>query len=229
MSSSIEGKTCVVTGASSGIGEAIAAVLASRGGEVVGLARRFTAREPKPQIGTVSQVQVDVTDEQRVCQVFESIGNVDILVNNAGVGIFSPLWQTEVADLRAMLEVHVVGTFLCTREALRSMRAAGSGHIVNVSSVAATETFPSSSGYTAAKAGQLGLMRIARQELRDANVRVTSVLPGAVDTPIWDGRTGFDRSKMIKATDFAELIADIVAKPSLSVDEVTVVPPTGNL
>ena len=200
------------------------------GARVIGGARRFSDMEPRcDQSGTVSEVQLDVTDEHQVRERFAAIGNIDVLVNNAGIGTFAPLWESSVADLREMLEVHVVGTFLCCREALRSMRQRGNGHIVNIGSVAATQTFSSCSGYTAAKAGQLGLSRVLREELRDANVRVTCVSPGAVDTPIWDDRPGFDRTRMIQAQDLAEFIVDIVSRPAMSVEEVLVLPPRGNL
>jgi len=223
--------TCVVTGASSGIGAAVAAAFAAEGAVVVGVARRFSATElaaPAPA-GAVTELQLDVADEARVDALFAAIGDVDVLVNNAGVGYFAPLERMELAQLREMLDCHVVGTFLCSRAALRAMKARQRGHIVNVISTAAIDTFTECSGYTAAKLGQLGLTRVLREEARAYDVRVTALIPGAVDTPIWDTRPGFDRSKMLPSSELAAAIIDVVTRPAIAVDEIVIRPPAGNL
>ena len=222
-------QVCVVTGASSGIGHAIARALAAEGGRVIGFARRFEQRElaGPPPAGEVAEVQLDVADEDLVAARFSKLDTVDVLVNAAGDGFFAPFDEARVEDLRTMLDVHVIGTFLCSREALRRMN--GSGHIVNIGSIAARDTFPASAGYTAAKMGQLGLGRVLTLEARERGALVTTVMPGAVNTPIWDGREGFDRSKMMQPDDFAGLCLDIMARPGLGTAEVTVTPPGGNL
>ncbi len=229
MSKRFEGKMCVVTGGSSGIGQAIAAALAGEGGRVVSVGRRFEQAElgELPGPGQVAERKLDVSDEAAVAALFSGLNQVDVLVNAAGDGWFDPVLDAKVEDLRCMLEVHVIGTFLCAREALARMN--GSGHIVNIGSIAARETFPASAGYTAAKMGQLGLGRVLTLEARERGALVTTVMPGAVDTPIWDGREGFDRSKMMSAADFAGLVLDIVARPGLGTAEVVVTPPGGNL
>src|SRR5215475_5157965 len=154
---------------------------------------------------------------------------LDILVCSAGVGTFGPVIRAGAAELRAMLDVHIVGTMLCAREALRRMQPRRAGHIVAIGSHAAHRAFTDCSGYTAAKAGQLGLMRVLAEEARPYNVRVTALLPGATDTPIWDERPGFDRSQMMKPADVAGFLVAIVARPAISVEEVTVTPPAGAL
>jgi len=231
MTRQLEGRICVVTGASSGIGAAIARTFAAQGGAVVGFARRFAAPsiDALPAAGQVLEVGLDVTREGDVDARFSELAQVDVLVNCAGVGSFGLLADSAVADLRAMLEVHIVGTFLCCRAALRSMRERNTGHIINIGSTAVTSTFAACSGYAAAKAGQMALSRVLREECRAHDVRVTSLSPGAVDTPIWDEREGFDRSKMLAPDDLAGLVVDIVARPSLSVDDILVLPPAGNL
>jgi NAD(P)-dependent dehydrogenase (short-subunit alcohol dehydrogenase family) len=103
------------------------------------------------------------------------------------------------------------------------------GHIVAIASVAANKAFTDCSGYTAAKAGQLGLVRVLAEEARPYDVRVTAVLPGATDTPIWDDRPGFDRTKMMKPDDVAGFVVSIVARPSIAVEEVSINPPAGAL
>jgi 3-oxoacyl-[acyl-carrier protein] reductase len=89
--------------------------------------------------------------------------------------------------------------------------------------------FPDCGGYTAAKAGQRGLMRVLAEEARPYDIRVTALLPGATDTPIWDDRPGFDRSKMMQPDDVAGLLVSVVARPMLAIDELTVTPPAGSL
>jgi NAD(P)-dependent dehydrogenase (short-subunit alcohol dehydrogenase family) len=128
-----------------------------------------------------------------------------------------------------MLEVNIVGTMICAREALKRMQPRRRGHIVIVSSHAAHEAFTDCGGYTAAKAGQLGLARVIAAEARPYNVRVTALLPGATDTPIWDGRPGFDRTKMMKPDDVASFLVSILARPDIAVEEVIVRPPAGVL
>jgi NAD(P)-dependent dehydrogenase (short-subunit alcohol dehydrogenase family) len=134
-----------------------------------------------------------------------------------------------VTDILEMLDVHVVGAFLCAREALRRMQSQRAGHIVMIGSHAAHEAFTDCGGYTAAKAGQLGLARVLAAEARPYDVRVTTLLPGATDTPIWDDRPGFDRSKMMQPADVAGVAISIITRPGVSIEEVTVRPPAGVL
>jgi NAD(P)-dependent dehydrogenase (short-subunit alcohol dehydrogenase family) len=234
----LPGQVCVVTGASTGIGQAIARGLAGAGAVVVGFARRFPAAGladcvPAAAAGRVAEVKLDVTDETQVAARFREVvfalGPIAALVHSAGIGVFAPFGEARADDLRAMLDVHVVGAFLCARAALESMRAAGRGHIVHIGSIAARETFPECAGYSAAKAGQAGLTRVLAHEARAWNVRVTSVLPGAVDTPIWDSRPGFDRKKMMRADELAGLVIDLLTRPGLAVEEIAVLPPGGSL
>ncbi len=230
MSGRLAGKVAVVTGASSGIGAAIARGLAGEGAAVVGLARRFAEQAAlAPEPGRVVEARLDVTDEAVVTALLGGLPRIDVLVNAAGVGTFGRLVDSSTEDLRAMLEVHVVGTFLCCQAALRQMAGQGSGHILNITSTAVHSTFTECAGYTAAKCGQLGLSRVLREECRELGVRVTTLAPGAVDTPIWDDRPGFDRAKMLAPDQLAELVVEVVARPELAVEDLLVVPPAGNL
>jgi 3-oxoacyl-[acyl-carrier protein] reductase len=175
------------------------------------------------------EAHLDVTDEAEVQARFAELPELDLLVCSAGVGTFGPVIDASARELRAMLEVHVVGTMLCAREALRRMQPRRTGHIVAIGSHAAHRAFRDCSGYTAAKAGQLGLMRVLAEESRPYDVRVTSLLPGATDTPIWDDRPDFDRTKMMQPADVASFLVAIVARPGISVEEVTLTPPAGAL
>ena len=224
------GKFALVTGGSSGIGAACARALADEGAAVVAYARRFPAGiTAHPAPGSVVEAHLDVTDEPDVKARFAELPEIDILVCAAGTGTFAPVVETSLADFRAMLEVHVIGSFLCAREALLRMRPRRTGHIVLIGSHAAHHGFTECGGYTAAKAGQLGLGRVLAAEARAYDVRVTTLMPGATDTPIWDDRPGFDRAKMMQASDVASFLVSIVSQPAISVEEVVVTPPAGVL
>jgi 3-oxoacyl-[acyl-carrier protein] reductase len=224
------GKFAIVTGGSSGIGLACATALADEGAAVLACARRFPAGPvTTPALGEVVSAHLDVTDEAEVKARFAELPELDIVVCSAGTGTFAPVINASVADVREMLDVHIVGSLLCAREALRRMQAKRKGHIVMIGSHAAHHGFTDCSGYTAAKAGQLGLSRVLAAEARPYDVRVTSLLAGATDTPIWDDRPGFDRTKMMKPSDVASFLISIVARPGISVEEVTVMPPAGVL
>jgi NAD(P)-dependent dehydrogenase (short-subunit alcohol dehydrogenase family) len=224
------GKLALVTGGSSGIGAACAAALAADGAAVLATGRRFPrgpARVPGP--GEIVEAHLDVTDEASVQGRFAELRDIDVVVCSAGTGTFGPVRDAMVADLRAMLEVHVIGTMLCAREALRRMQPRRRGHIVAIGSHVAHRAFADCSGYTAAKAAQLGFMKVLAEEARPHDVRVTTLLAGATDTPIWDDRPDFDRAKMMQPADVAGVLVELVARPAISVEEVTVTPPAGAL
>jgi NAD(P)-dependent dehydrogenase (short-subunit alcohol dehydrogenase family) len=224
------GKFAIVTGGSSGIGAACAAALAAEGAAVLATGRRFCPGPSRPPaLGEVVQAHLDVTDEAEVQSRFAELPELDIVVCSAGTGTFGPVINASAQALRAMLDVHIVGTMLCAREALRRMQPRRKGHIVAIGSHVAHRAFTDCGGYTAAKAGQLGLVRVLAEEARPYDVRVTALLPGATDTPIWDDRPGFDRTKMMQPSDVAGFLVAIVARPGIAVEEVTLTPPVGAL
>ncbi|MGN6109453.1 MAG: SDR family oxidoreductase [Kofleriaceae bacterium] len=224
------GKFAIVTGGSSGIGAACAEALAAEGAAVLAVGRRFApGPAARPALGEVVRAQLDVTDEDAVRARFAELPELDLVVCAAGVGTFAPIVHASAAELRAMLDVHVTGTFLCAREALRRMQPRRTGHIVSIGSHAALRSFSECGAYTAAKAGQLGLMRVLAEEARPYDIRVTNLMAGATDTPIWDDRPGFDRTKMLQPSDIASFLIALVARPGISVEEVIVTPPAGAL
>src|SRR5262249_45280511 len=150
--------------------------LAAEGARVIACGRRFAPGPfAAPPAGAIARVHLDVTDEAEVVARFAELAALDLLVCSAGVGTFAPIAESSVADLREMLEVHVVGAFACARAALRLMQPRRAGHIVMIGSHAAHNAFTSCGGYTAAKAGQLGLSRVLAAEARPFDIRVTSV------------------------------------------------------
>jgi NAD(P)-dependent dehydrogenase (short-subunit alcohol dehydrogenase family) len=225
-------KTCAVTGASSGIGQAVAQALAGAGARVLGYARRFTQKRLTflPGPGEIREIELDVTDGTAVAARFAELPmGLDVLVNAAGMGHFGWLSETSTQTLRQLLEVHVVGTFLCSREAWRTMHGRGGGHIVTIGSIAATRYLPGCAAYTAAKAGQTALMRALAEEGRDTGIRVTHIHAGATDTPLWDGRDDVDRARMMPAATLAAMVVDVLSHPELAIQEITVLPPSGVL
>ena len=179
-------KVAVVTGASSGIGEAVSRKLLEAGYRVYGLSRRGTV--PEGAVG----MQLDVTDEARVSEVFQEIyqreGQIDLLINNAGFGISGPVEFTDLKSARAQMDVNFFGQFLCARAVLPYMREKKSGRIVFVSSVAASMAIPYQAFYSASKAAVSSVALALRNEVKDFGITVTAVLPGDVATGFTDAR-----------------------------------------
>ncbi|WP_428263592.1 SDR family oxidoreductase [Haliangium sp.] len=235
MSEPLNGKTCVVTGASSGIGRAVAQALAAQGARVVGYARRFEQERllflPGP--GEVTELALDITDEAQVSARFAELPTIDVLVNAAGLGLFAPLVETELEALRALLAVHVTGTFACCREAAMRMQATLCGHIVTIGSIASTRYLPGCGAYAVAKSAQAAMSRALVEELRAHQVRVTHLLLGAVDTSLWQSagvdEASLDRSRMLQPADVAEVVVEALTRPGLSLETMTILPPGGVL
>ncbi len=183
--------TALVTGASSGIGEAIARQLAREGYRVVAAARRLERLEALaadfPE--KIVPKTVDLRQEDEILSLFEQVeaqwGGVNLLVNNAGLGHRAPLLSGDTESWREMLEVNVLALTICTREAVKQMQANGDrGHIVNISSMAGHRVLAGSAFYGATKFAVRALTEGLRQELRKAGsaIRVSSVSPGLVET-----------------------------------------------
>lgn len=226
----LAGRVCVVTGASRGIGLAIARALAGAGARVAMLARGVDALRAAARPLGALDVACDVADERAVQAATERIarelGAAEILVSNAGLFALAPLERTTLADFRASLDVNLVAPFMLLRALVPAMRAAGRGHVVTIGSIADRSTFPENGAYAAAKFGLRAMHQVLRDELRGSGVRATLVSPGPADTPLWDPidpdtRPGFTpRTRMLSPQAVADAVLFAVTRSAdVNVDE----------
>ncbi len=240
----LDGKVAVVTGASSGIGEATAEALAAEGATVVVAARREErladlAKRIEENGGKVLAAACDVADEGQahglIRKAEEEFGKVDILVNNAGVMLLSTVGKGLSEEWRRMFDVNVLGLLYTTDAAIETMKRQGSGHLVNVSSVAGRKVTRDSSGvYAGSKFAVGAISEGLRQELLEDNIRVTIVEPGAVATELTDHITdedareslgGIFNLERLQAEDIANAIVYAVTQPGrVSVNEILIRP-----
>lgn len=238
MTSSDTSPVAVITGASSGIGEATARALGAAGYRVALLARR--ADRIQRLAGGLGEgalaIQADVTDRDSLVaaadQVESGLGGADVLVNNAGVMLLGPFCAEQRADYRQMVEVNLLGAMTATEVFLDQLRDGG-GDLINVSSVAGRTARPGNAGYAATKWGVNGWSESLRQELQP-DIRVTVIEPGAVATELTDHIThaetkktteDFVRDLAIRPQDIAEVIAFAVTRPRrMTLNEILVRP-----
>ena len=232
-SGALAGKVAVVTGASRGIGLAIAQALLAEGCTVVAAARRISAGRKK-SVSQLVAIACDVRDERSVAMLFAAVkkrfDKVDILINNAGMAhALRNIEDLPLGTWREVLETNLTGMFLCTRAALPLMRKGGV--IVNNLSVAARGVFPGESAYCASKHGALGFTDTLRAEVRGRGIRVVSLLPGPTATDIWNQfMPEAPRDKMMPPETVAQAVIAAVTLPdNATVEELRVGPTAGNV
>jgi NADP-dependent 3-hydroxy acid dehydrogenase YdfG len=188
----LTGRTAVVTGATRGIGFAIARALADAGATVAicgrdqqgvdEAVRRLTNESQRKVVGKAADVRTSTS----VAALFEWLdsetGDPDILVNNAGVGLMQRTAELSVEDWQQSIETNLSGAFYCSREALGRMKNRGGGYIINIGSLAGKNAFVGGAAYNASKFGLNGLSEAMMLDHRYDNVRVTHIMPGSVDT-----------------------------------------------
>jgi NADP-dependent 3-hydroxy acid dehydrogenase YdfG len=233
MSGRLDGRVALVTGASSGIGEATALGLAEAGAKVAIAARRrdrLEALAAKLQaLGADPIVLVaDLADEHEakriVAETEAHYGRLDILVNNAGVMYLEPVEEADLGRWRRMLELNVLGLIASTQAALPGMRLRRDGHIVNISSTAGRVANPNAAAYSATKFGVVAFSEALRREVYQHNIRVTVIEPGVVETELRDhiGHTTTkdnlnawaDSMRQLQSVDVAEAIVFCVSRPA---------------
>jgi NADP-dependent 3-hydroxy acid dehydrogenase YdfG len=244
MAGPLDGRVAVVTGASSGIGEATVRALSDAGAGVALGARRADRLEALAESldGPTFVQEVDVSDEEQARRFVEAandeLGGLHILVNNAGVMLLGPFADQDPDEWHRMIGVNLLGLLSCTHAALPLMEASGGGDIVNVSSVAGRRADAGAAVYNLTKFGVHAFSEALRQEALHVGIRVTTVAPGFVETELQGHSTNplvrraTERSReqigeVLKAGDIAEEIVHAVSLPRhVCVNEV-VVRPTG--
>ncbi len=231
----------LITGASSGIGKATALTFAQAGIHLAlvgrSLEKLHSVAASARTLGVTATVHA--LDLEQVEQVREEIGAIasespiDILVNNAGIGYTGDLLTTPLEDWQRVITLNLTSVFQCIQGILPSMRDRQSGIIINVASISAYQFFPGWGAYSVSKAGLLALSKTLAVEERPYGIRVMTVSPGAVNTPIWDTDTvqaDFDRSRMLTPEDVAQTILHAALLPPQAViDELTLMPSAGAL
>ncbi len=227
--------TAVVTGASSGIGEATARQLAEAGFDVVIGARRLDRLRTVAKEINGTALELDVTDAESVTAFCSRIPACHVLVNNAGGARgLDPVLKADEDQWRWMWEANVLGTLRMTRALLPKLIESGNGHVVTVTSVAAQELYDNGAGYTSAKHAQSALHRTLRGEHLGQPVRFTEVLPGMVETEFSTTRFGGDEERAAKvyegltpltADDVADVIVFAVTRPPhVNLDQIVLKP-----
>lgn len=226
-----------VSGASSGIGKAIVKEALLMGHSVVATSRsieklQLLKEELSSELLIISEC--DVADSKSLQEFYKktfSENGPDALVNSAGITVFKNGAETSILEVDGIIKTNLLGSVYAIQSVLPAMIAKKSGTILNISSVAAIKVLKGSSIYSASKAGLLQYSRVLREEVRQHNLRVIDVLPGATETPIWDEKVrNRHRERMMSPSDVAELVVRILSDAgNMVVEEIVLRPVTGDL
>ena len=225
-------ETAVITGASSGVGKSLAIQLSDAGYKVVLAARsenklNAIAEEIQTKGGNCLVVPTDVSQPEQINNLKVrtlEYGDVFVVINNAGLGKFCKIEDVTLEDWNRQLDVNLRASFLVSQAFIPGMKQREKGMLVFMNSVAGKKGYPYSAAYVASKFGMRGLADSMREELRENNIKVISIHPGAVDTPFWD-KTGvnFSREEMLDTSTLAQSIMHAIQSPgNFTVEELVV-------
>src|SRR5690606_34129016 len=231
----LKNKVAIVTGASRGIGKAVALAFAREGADLtlVGRSEKDLERvaeevrsEGRRCLVAVADVSKEADVKRAVDATREEYGKIDILINNRGIGLFKPILETRPEEWRKILDTNLTGAFLFTRGVLEDMVARGQGHIINISSDIGTRTIPKASAYCASKYGLEGFTGVLAKEVRKLGIRVGVIRPGMTDTCFNDTEQGApEKEGWLQAEDVAEAALYMVLAPRHAmVDEIMIHP-----
>lgn len=222
-SSKNSGKRVIVTGASSGIGKEVALRLLASGAQV-----SLVSRNPDrllQELPTGSNAQGYAINLGKIEQVaakmraiVDDMGGVDILINNAGMAYIGELIDMPLEEWQKLFDLNLTSVFQCLQAVLPSMRSQKSGIVINIASIAAKQGFPNWGAYCASKFALLGLTQAIAAEEQPHGIKVMSICPGSVDTPLWDTLgdkvpPSFNRAAMLRPATVAEAIMTLVNLP----------------
>ncbi len=232
-------KRILITGASSGIGRAAAIQLAGPGVHLALVARREVELQETADICSEKGASVeiyprDIGELEKVsvlAEAFVADSGYPVLINAAGIGIFGSFADLGWSDIERQYTVNFLAPAMLIHACLPKMLACGGGQIINVLSMTCVHVLPGGGGYSPAKAALQMLGKVVSQEYRNQGIRVTNLMPGATDTPIWSGSPMESRmNEMIPTGEVANLIAHLVESPdSYTMDEVLMMPRGGVL
>jgi 3-oxoacyl-[acyl-carrier protein] reductase len=221
MSVDLEGKTAIVTGASKGIGYSIAEVLVDSGANVVICARsedevnraadQLTTRGPGRAIGLSCDVRKLDDVRRLVSTAAEQFGSIDILVNNAGLGRFAPVDQITPEQWHEVIETNLNGVFYACHASIPHMRRGDGGWIINIGSLAGKNAFAGGAAYNASKFGLVGFTEALMLDVRHDNIRVSSIMPGSVDTHFSGSGGAGAADWKLQGEDIAEMVLNLLA------------------
>ena len=225
-------ETAVITGASSGVGKSLAIQLSDAGYKVVLAARsedklNVIAEEIQKMGGNCLVVPTDVSQPEQINNLKDrtlEYGDVFVVINNAGLGKFCKIEDVTLEDWNRQLDVNLRASFLVSQAFIPGMKQRKKGTLVFMNSVAGKKGYPYSAAYVASKYGMRGLADSLREELREDNIKVISIHPGAVDTPFWDGAgVNFPREEMLDTNTLAQSIVHAIQSPgNFTIEELVV-------
>lgn len=232
----------LITGASSGIGKETALAFAKAGVDLALVGRSqekldAVISEVKQYSVSVKSYQVDLavteTVKGKIKDIVSDFNGFDILVNNAGMGYTNPLGETPLEEWEQVLNLNLTSVFQCIQGVLPTMRDRARGTIINIASIAAHSPFPSWGAYSVSKAGIITLSKALSGEEKENGIRVVTITPGAVNTPLWDSDTvqmELNRDAMLNPKVVAQTIVQAALLPQQAViEEMTLMPSAGAL